>query len=101
MIQQKKRQLSRIKVNNRFSLPWNQSTYIGNFAEVIAAVAIAEAYNITNHPILLLFISICIYHMTFFKMFVHLIEKLDRCRRVRRTKQTILEIIHFRTAVQK
>lgn len=56
-------------MNIHFSFPWNQSTYLGYFAEICMTIRIAYGYLTLNGTSLLLFISSCIQHREFSKMF--------------------------------
>lgn len=58
-----------------FSLPWDQSTVIGYFGEQILINAICFVYSVINGVLLLLFISICLHHRTFYEIIRSWIDK--------------------------
>lgn len=61
------------------SLPWNQTTYLGYFAELLLLIPLAYGYMIINGTFLLLFISICMHHQAFHKMFKQSTNRTDKC----------------------
>lgn len=68
-------------INLKSSLPWNQTTYLGYFAELILLIPLAYGYMIINGTFLLLFISICMHHQVFYKMFKHSTDGMKKCNR--------------------
>lgn len=95
--------LSQYSDNNyqNFSLPWNQTTYCGYIGEITFGTILAVSYGFTMHAVLILFISMCIYHVKFLDMFDHLAEKLDNCSRVQCVNAKLCDMIRFRISVQK
>lgn len=61
-----------------YRLPWDQTTLLGYFGEIFINVLILGGYLLTNGALLLLFMSICVYHQTFSKMFKHLIVEMNQ-----------------------
>lgn len=61
-----------------FSLPWNQSTYLGYFAEILFHSITSYGYGISIGTPLLLFISLCFHHQAFSKMFKHSIDESEK-----------------------
>lgn len=59
------------------SLPWDQSTMTGYFGEIFYVIAIIQAYMFMNGSILLLFVSICLVHQAFSKMFLNTLNQLN------------------------
>lgn len=57
------------------SLPWDQSTLIGYFGEISFNVIVGATYFISNGVMILLYISICIHHQTFYEMVENSIDK--------------------------
>lgn len=57
-----------------FSLPWDQMTSAGYFAEVLSSISFGYVCFDLNGVQLLFFISLCIHHQAFSKMFEHSIE---------------------------
>lgn len=62
-----------------FSLPWNQTTPAGYFAEMCVSILFSYVYLILTGIPLLLFISMCIHHQAFLEMFKHWIGKSVQC----------------------
>lgn len=60
------------------SLPWNQTTFVGYFCEICFGNAAILTYMIANGAVLLLFMSMCIHHRAFFKMFKQFIYETKR-----------------------
>lgn len=58
-----------------YSLPWNQNTPFGYVGESSFVIASAEAFCIGNGSTFLLFISICIHHHAFYKIYKYSINK--------------------------
>lgn len=69
----------KISLEIYFSLPWNQDTYIGYLAEIIISNLSAYGFFILNGTSLLLFVSLCIHHRAFSKMFKHKINNSEKC----------------------
>lgn len=92
------------------SLPWSQATYWGYFGEIFFLTICPITFSINNGAVLLFFISKCMYHHAFFKMFNHLIEDLNQSsidprfksmQDINQSAETILrDAIQFRAAVQ-
>lgn len=62
--------ISIYRVSNAIhSLPRDKSTLFGYSMHVFFSVVCCEAYFIANGSLLVLFISICLYHQTFYKKF--------------------------------
>lgn len=53
-----------------------------------------------NGPILLLFISFCLHHLAFYKMFRQSLLKLSEVNKVKDTEQFICELIQFHSLVK-
>lgn len=58
-----------------FSLPWDQSTIIGYLGEQILINIMCFVYSVINGVHLLLFISICLHHRTFYEIIESWIDK--------------------------
>lgn len=59
------------------SLPWNQETFFGYFAEMIFYNYTCVAFYIACVMLLFPFVSFCWHHKDFYKMFRHLLQKMD------------------------
>lgn len=62
-----------------FSVPWNQTTLIGYLGEEFTILSGGGAYMVGLGVVLLLFVSICMHHQTFCKIFEHMIDE-SNCR---------------------
>lgn len=60
-----------------YSLPWNQSTLFGYIGEILFTVMLAPPYFTVLGVIFVLFISICMLHQAFYKIFEYSINKWD------------------------
>lgn len=83
---------------DNFSLPWDQTTLIGYFEEMVFTAVVAFAFWFTNGVFLIFFTSICIHHRAFYEIFKHSVEKFNR--RYRNTK-SIRELIYFYMLIKK
>lgn len=83
------------------SLPWNQETPLGYFGEICISMVCIEAYLIDNGALLLLFISMCLHHRTFFIMFENTLKKLNHLKQKHHQKQLICNLIRFHISVKQ
>lgn len=82
-----------------YSLPWDQRTLIGYVGEIIFVVFTSSNYMICNAPIILLFISICLHHQAFYKIFQHSLNKLDLPDKNINNRKFICDLVRFHTSV--
>lgn len=75
---------------------WNQTTYFGYFGEVISLSLGAGTYLIASGAVMLLFISVCLHHRAFFKIFEHTIDTLKQC-----DKKSLCDLIRFHVTVKE
>lgn len=78
------------------SLPWNQMTDAGYVGEVCYSIGIGYAFLLINGTPLLFFISVCIHHQAFRKMFTAFIGNADQC-----DEKTVCELIRFHTTTKE
>lgn len=78
-------EIVQVKFKNRLiksifhlSLPWDQHTPVGYFLEICFDIIGGDVFFASNGWEILLFISICLYHQAFYKIFQHSVKKLDR-----------------------
>lgn len=84
-----------------YRLPWDCSTPMGYFGELVYHVITGEAYLFSNAAILLLFIAMCMHHQAFCKMHdVELLE-LDSLEKQRSDKKCVYELIEFHVTVKR
>lgn len=74
------------KTENKFygrksncSLPLDQSTVKGYLVETVHMLIAGDVYFVMNGVTLVLFISICIHHGAFYKIFNRLIDEWNFC----------------------
>ena len=83
-----------------YSVPWNEKVLLGYFAEVFFNIYIGSGYMLFNGTILLLFSSVCLHHLAFYKMFEHTLHQLDQPRNKRNDKKLLCELIRFHNTVK-
>lgn len=83
------------------SLPWNQTSALGYLGEVATSTASGQGYLILNGSTMVLFISICLHHRTFYKMFHHIIQKLGQPDKVQSDHETLCHSIRFHLMVKE
>lgn len=74
------------------SLPWDQHTSYGWFAEVVGSWAFATSYLSVDSAFLTLFMSICEFHNAFFKMFQFKVGQLSENNSIQ--KNDVRKILH-------
>lgn len=84
-----------------FSLPWDQTTKLGYFMEMICDLIFGEFYLLGNGAFLLLFISICLYHLAFYKRFKYSISKLSQSENPGNDKKLLCDLIQFHNMVKE
>ena len=85
-----------------YSVPWNQNTILGYFAEEFSAAYCGAMFLLLNGVILLLFISICVNHRAFHKMVEHFIEKWSSIdSNSIEDEQFIRDLLKFHTSIKE
>lgn len=84
-----------------FRLPWDQETLFGYICEIVLSLVCIEAYLLFNGALLLLFISMCLHHRTFNKMFQYSLQKLDHDDNQRNDRLFICKQIRFHISVKE
>lgn len=85
-----------------YSLPWDQSTLIGYFGEISFNVIVGVTYFISNGVMMLLYISICIHHQTFYEMMEHSINKWTSSdKNERNTEKFLRNLICFHISAKE
>ena len=87
--------------NFLLSLPWDQSTISGYLSEMFFGFNIGEGYLFINGTILLLFMSMCMHHRAFYKMFKHLTDQWNRPHRSIDEKMFLCHLIRFHISVKE
>lgn len=83
-------------------MPWDQSEIpLGYAGDLFVEVLIGEAYMIFNGSFLLLFISICLHHQAFYKIFQIALRKLDFSDANRSDETTLCQLIRFHILVKE
>lgn len=79
-----------------FSLPWNQDTVFGYFAEMLFMTDLFTIYLVVFGSISLLLVSLCIHYQAFCDMLKHMIDKCERSHNYPgNDEQFICDIIRF------
>lgn len=81
-------------------LPWDQTTKIAYFLEIILNILQGESYLLVNGAMLLLFISICCHHMAFYNRFRYSISKLGDSCNSQNDKNRLCDLIRFHILVK-
>lgn len=63
-------------VNKTCRLPWNTKTPLGYLGELLFGISICEVYMASTGVIILTFVSLCLYHRAFYRIFKFSLEKL-------------------------
>lgn len=89
-----------------FSSPWDKTTMLGYFGEIVQTWIAAEIYLIVNGVALVLFISICIHHRAFYKIFKHSIHEWNSCQKNQNHDEDrgsifVRDLIHFHILVKR
>lgn len=75
---------------------------IGYFGEIFYVIAIIQAYMFINGGILLLFVSICLIHQAFSRMFLHSLNQLNDIDGINCTHRELLcKLIRFRSRIKE
>lgn len=86
----------------KFSLPWNQTTLVGYAVELTTLGSIGLFYFVVYGTFLMLFLSICMHHQAFSKMFKYLVDKLNRSDVENQCdKKSLCNLIRFHISVKK
>lgn len=89
-----------IKFSN--SLPWDQSTPIGYFAEICYDIFVSQSYLIFNGAFLILFVSLCYHFRTFDEMNEHLIEKIsDSAQMIKANRKILCTAVDFQCTIRR
>lgn len=83
------------------SLPWDQETFLGYIGEMVVSMICMEGYLIDNGALLLLFISMCLHHQAFYRMFRNSLCKLNRPDKRRNDKEHLCNLIRFHISVKE
>lgn len=90
------------KLNIPCSLPWNQSTLHSYAFEASFTLFNGETYISINGTLLLLFISICLHHQTFYKIFRRTAAELNiRDQSENNKEKTLRKLILFHVPAKK
>lgn len=76
-------------------LPWNQSTPHGYALEIAFDLYHGWTYMLSNGALLFLFISICLHHKSFYKIFRNEAKKLNYRDRHRNDADHLRKMIEF------
>lgn len=94
-------QYSFVMIEYHFSLPWNQSTLLGYSYEICYEMTLAMSFFAVNGLFLIFFISMCLCHNSFYKIFRSLLNQLDDSKTTRESEEALCNLIRFRVSVQE
>lgn len=86
---------------NFYSSPWNQTSLSGYFIEMTFQTMACEDYLIFNGSLLLLLLSMCWHHQTFFKMLDFTLHKFDHPDKNRNDEELLCWLIRFHIAAKQ
>lgn len=81
-------------------MPWNQNVISGYIYEICYDLFASGAYMITNGWLLLVFVSICLHHQAFYKMFHRKIRELNEPDRCENDEQFLCNLIQFQNTAR-
>lgn len=85
----------------KFILPWNQAIKLGYFMEIFYDIVFGDMYLLANGSMLLLFISICLHHLAFYKRFKYTTSKLGDPQNPNNDKKILCDLIQFHKLVNE
>lgn len=88
-------------LNIVYSSPWDQHTLLGYTIELFFQILNTEGYFLFSGSLLLLFISMCWHHQTFYKMFQHSTQQLNHRDKKRDDHEHITELIRFHVSIKE
>lgn len=89
-----------------FSLPWDQSTYLGYFGEMCFFSTIGAAFLFANALILSLFLLFCIHFRAFLEIFKDMIANSNHRKDENRRndddgRKSIVDLIRFHLLIKE
>lgn len=75
------------------SVPWNPNTIVGYIGETYMNLIMGGCYLVFNGTILLPYISICLHHNAFSKIFRHFLQKFNHLDKYRNDELLIVKLI--------
>lgn len=90
-----------VEIDLLCSLPWDQSTPIGYFYKISFDTLVGVTYLVSNGALLVLFVSICLFHQAFSKMFEHSLRKLGESGGDHNDEELLCQLIQFHISVKK
>lgn len=85
--------------NFNCSLPWNQKTPLGYFYEIIYQMTTTQCYYSFNGIFLILYISICLHHRSFYKISQYAISRWEQNSKIN-NKMFIHEMVQFHVTIK-
>lgn len=82
-----------------YSLPWNQRTPIGYFAEICFSVVVGVHFVLVNGLFLLFFVAICLHHQAFHNIVKHSFDQLHDGNGI--DKQFLSNLIRFQLTIKE
>lgn len=84
------------------SLPWNQNTLLGYFAEIFYVFLNCQTYMFANGTVLIFFLSQCYYLRTFYKMFDYMVTRFNFLHRNHHyDKKYLCDLVYFHFTIRE
>lgn len=83
------------------SLPWDNETILGYYAEVIVNIASGDIHAAVVFTLLFLFVSICLHYQAFYKMFKYWVDEWNDKKRCSSNEKFICDLIRFQILVKE
>lgn len=81
-------------------LPWNQTTLHGYLGEAGSITIFGDVYASECFTLLMFFVSICLHHQAFYKMFKHWIDQRNRQERNNSDEVFLCDLIRFHIMIK-
>lgn len=94
-------QVSLSQTRGIFSLPWNQTTLLGYSGEIASIMIFSVTFFLSNGLFLLLFISLCIYHGTFYEIIARARDEFNRHNKNRCDTKFLGDLIQFHASIKE
>lgn len=82
-------------------LPWNQQTVIGFLGDLLVTIGAGSFYLLYNGIFVALFVSICLHHRAFYRMYECLVQRLDEPDNSRSDQEILREIVDLQVLTKE
>lgn len=88
-------------VKTHCRLPWDTQTPLGYFNEILFSIGVCVVYLVMTGTIILTFVSLCLYHRAFYRIFPHSLRKIDNSGNGHEQKELLIELIRFHNSAKR